>query len=281
MTEAVGGLDGVRRLLERPEFEVLPFSSVLEQVDFLPENATVTVTVSPAKGIEPTIRYAVELARRGFEVTPHLAAHSFQDRAHLAGAMATLEEAGIRRVFVIGGDAQQAGEFPDALSLIQAMEAMGEPMPAIGIAAYPDGHAFIPDDVLLQALKDKQPYASYMTTQMCFDPELISRWVRHVRDEDIMLPIRLGMPGVAPLTKLAGIAARIGVGDSVRFLAKHKGLLPALVGRGNYAPDELVAGLEAIVADPAAGVEGLHFYTFNQFESCESWRQDFLAAIEG
>lgn len=281
MTDALNELDGVRRLLERPEFEVLPFSSVIEQVGFLPENATVTVTVSPAKGIEPTIRYAVELADRGFEVTPHLAARSFEDRRQLAAAMAALAGAGIGRAFVVGGDEQEAGEFPDALSLIHAIEALGDPLPSMGIAAYPDGHAFIPDDVLLQALKAKQPYASYMTTQMCFDPAVISDWVHRVRDEGITLPIHLGMPGVAPITKLAGIAAKIGVGDSVRFLAKHKGLLPALVGRGNYAPDALVAGLEAVISDPVADVEALHFYTFNQVESCEAWRQDFLAAMQG
>lgn len=281
MTDALGELDGVRRLLERPEFEVLPFSSVIDQVGFLPESATVTVTVSPAKGIEPTVRYAVELAGRGFEVTPHLAARSFADRRQLENAMATLEEAGIGRAFVVGGDAQDPGGFPDALSLIHAMESLGRPLPQIGIAAYPDGHAFIPDDVLLQALKDKQPYAAYMTTQMCFDPGVISEWVRRMRDDGITLPIHLGMPGVAPITKLAGIAAKIGVGDSVRFLAKHSGLLTALVGRGNYAPDALVAGLEDVISDPAAEVEALHFYTFNQVESCESWRLDFLAAMQG
>lgn len=281
MTESLAELDGVRRLLERPEFEVLPFSSVIDQVGFLPESATVTVTVSPGKGIEPTIRYAVELAEQGFEVVPHLAARSVVDRDQLAEALATIEEAGIRRVFVIGGDEQDAGEFPDALSLIHAMESLGKPLPRLGIGAYPDGHAFIPDDVLLQALKDKQPYASYMTTQMCFDVGIISDWVHRMRTEGITLPIHLGMPGVAPITKLASIAAKIGVGDSVRFLAKHKGLLPALVGRGDYAPDALVAGLEDVISDPHSNVEALHFYTFNQVESCETWRQEFLSAIEG
>lgn len=281
MTDALNELDGVRRLLERPEFEVLPFSSVIDQVGFLPQNATVTVTVSPGKGIEPTIRYAVELAERGFEVVPHLAARSVADRDELTGVMATLREARIERVFVIGGDAQDAGEFPDALSLIHAMESIDESLPRLGIAAYPEGHPFIPDNVLLQALKDKQPYASYMTTQMCFDAGIILEWARRMRDEGIMLPICLGMPGAVPLTKLAGIAARIGVGDSVRFLARHKGLLPTLMGRIHYAPDALVAGLEAVISDPIADVEALHFYTFNQVESCETWRQEFLAGLQG
>lgn len=272
-----GPMDAVRDLWQKPEFEVLPFESAIEQVEHLPEGATITVTASPAKGIEPTLRYAAELARRGFEVVPHLAARSIHDEGHLEHALDTIGEAGIRHAFVIGGDAKEAGEFPDALSLIQAIEALEYPLPEMGIGAYPDGHAFIPNDVLRQALKDKQPYASYMTTQMCFDAEVISNWIADVRSDGITLPIHLGMPGVAPLHKLVSISAKIGVGDSARFLAKHPGLLR----RSTYSPDQLSEGLSEVISDPAAKIEALHFYTFNAVESCEAWRQDFLATLDG
>ncbi len=267
----------VRRLMEAPEFEVLPFRSTIEQVAFLPEGSTVTVTVSPAKGIEPTLRYSVELARLGFDVVPHLAARSIADEAQLVHAMDAITEAGIDRVFIIGGDETEPGEYFDALSLIQAIESLGYPLPTIGIGAYPDGHAFIPGEALRQALKDKQPYASYMTTQMCFDAEVISRWVADVRADGITLPIHLGLPGVAPLHKLISISAKIGVGDSVRFLSKHAGLLRRMI----YSPDDLASGLGDAIADPLANVEALHFYTFNQVQSCETWRQDWLEADAG
>lgn len=272
-----GSKEALSKVLQHSEFEVLPFKSAIEQVEHLPEGSTITVTVSPAKGIEPTVKYAIELAQRGFDVVPHLAARSIADEAHLSWVLGALAEAGIGRAFVIGGDETEASEFPDALSLIQAIEALGYPLPRIGIGAYPDGHAFIPDEVLRQALKDKQPYASYMTTQMCFDPEIISDWIADVRSDGITLPIHLGMPGVAPLHKLIGISTRIGVGDSIRFLSKHKGLLRQTM----YAPDDLAAGLGEVMADPAANIEALHFYTFNQVESCEAWRQDFLATLSG
>ncbi len=276
MEDKNGNMEAVRRLLLRPEFELLPFRSAIDQIDFLPEAATVTVTASPGKGIEPVLEYATELAQRGFEVVPHIAARSIGDQAHLSQVLDTLMEVEIRRIFVIGGDAREAGEYSDALSLIQAIQALGYPLPEIGIAAYPDGHAFIPDDVLRQALKDKQPYASYMTTQMSFDPALISKWVSDVRTDGITLPIHLGMPGVAPLHKLISISAQIGVGDSVRFLAKHKGFLR----RSTYSPDELIMGLGEVIADPSAKIEALHFYTFNQVESCEAWRMDWLATLD-
>jgi methylenetetrahydrofolate reductase (NADPH) len=269
-------MEAVQRLLLRPEFELLPLRSAIDQIDFLPEAATVTITASPAKGIDSALGYATELARQGFAVVPHLAARSIGDQEHLSQVLDTLTEADIRRIFVIGGDAKEAGEFPDALSLIQAIEALGYPLPEIGVAAYPGGHPFIPDDLLRQALKDKQPYASHMTTQMCFDPAIISNWISEVRADGITLPIHLGMPGVAPLRKLISISARIGVGDSVRFLSKHRGLLR----RRTYSPDKLIMGLADAIADPSAKIEALHLYTFNQVESSEAWRKDWLATLD-
>jgi len=273
MDDETENMEAVQRLLLRPEFELLPLRSAIDQIDFLPEAATVTITASPTKGIDSALGYATELAQRGFEVVPHIAARSIGDQEHLSQVLDTLAEADIRRIFVIGGDAKQAVEFSDALSLIQAIEALGHPLPEIGLAAYPGGHPFIPDDVLRQALKDKQPFASYMTTQMCFDPVIISNWIAEVRAAGITLPTHVGMPGVAPLHKLIGIAAQIGVGDSARFLLKNTGLLR----RSTYSPDKLIMGLTEVIADPTAKIEALHFYTFNQVESTEAWRKDWLA----
>ena len=66
----------------------------------------------------------------------------------------------------------------------------------------------------LRYLKAKQPYASYMITQMCFDPEVIVEWLRRVRAEGVDLPVHLGVPGVAERAKLLKIALKIGVGQS-------------------------------------------------------------------
>jgi len=268
--------EAVRSLFLKPEFEMLPFRSAIDQIDFLPEAATVTITASPAKGIEATLEYATKLAQRGFDVVPHIAARSIADGAHLSRILDTIAEADIGRIFVVGGDSTDAGDFPDGLSLIQAIESLDYPLPEIGVAAYPDGHPFISYEALRQALKDKQPYASYMTTQMCFDPAIISNWISDVRADGITLPIHLGMPGVAPLHKLIGISAKIGVGDSARFLSKHRGLLR----RSAYSPDKLIMGLADVIADPSAKVEALHLYTFNQVESTEAWRKDWLATLD-
>ncbi len=281
MMNTADEIESVRRLFLKPRFELLPFRSAIHQSEFLPEAAIVTITASPAKAIEPTLEYATKLAQRGFDVIPHIAARSVEDQAHLGRTLDTISQAGIGRIFVVGGDSTDPGDFPDGFSLIQAIAKLGHPRPEIGIPAYPDGHPFIPHETLRQALKDKQPYASYMTTQMCFDPVTISNWIADIRSDGITLPIHLGMPGVAQIRNLISISAKIGVGNSSRFLLRHRGLLSRLTRRNTYSPDRLAMGLSEVVADPRANVEALHIFTFNQVESFEAWRQDWLSAIDG
>lgn len=35
------------------------------------------------------------------------------------------------------------------------------------------------------------------------------------------------------------------------------------------------------VTDPEANVAGFHFYTFNEIDMTERWRQDMLAGLKG
>ena len=111
-----------------------------------------------------------------------------------------LTDAGITGAFVVGGDAQPAGEFFDALAVLQAMDEIGHNL-TVGITAYPEGHHVVPDEVMQQALVDKERHAAYMTTQMCFTPATIADWISTQRRQGIGLPISIGIPGVAELRR--------------------------------------------------------------------------------
>jgi methylenetetrahydrofolate reductase (NADPH) len=280
MVDESGGAAAVRRLLQSPEFELIPLPSVAKQIEFLPEAATVTVTSSPTRGLEPTLELAAELSRRGFTVIPHLAARSVTDRAHLSRIVQFLDSAGLGRVFIVAGDSKETGEFPDGLSLIRGMKDLGS-LPEIGIPAYPDGHPFISDEVLRRVLAEKQEDASYMTTQMCFDASTIADWISQTRSQNITLPLHIGIPGVASLQKLISVSAQIGVGQSARYLSRHTGLFRRLGPQSSFSPDQLIADLIGVITDPAADVEALHLYSFNQIESLEAWRTGWLAALAG
>jgi methylenetetrahydrofolate reductase (NADPH) len=271
--------DAIVALLRAPTFELIPLKNVHDQSAFLPAGATVSVTASPAKGIEATVELCEELRGRGFSPVAHLSARMIRDRDHLRSLLGRLAAAGVDRAFVVGGDADDPGDYPDGLSLLEAMADVGHPFTEIGVPCYPQGHPDIATDRLLAALAAKQPYASYMTTQMCFEPKAIGTFIAARRAAGITLPVHIGLPGVAELAKLAAISARIGVKDSRRFLSKNVRLVGQLVRPGGYRPDGLLESLAPVIADPLADIRDLHVYTFNQVETTEEWRARYLAAL--
>jgi methylenetetrahydrofolate reductase (NADPH) len=127
----------VLQLLAHPRFELIPLSNVDAQAGFLPPRATVSVTASPAKGMDATVDVAERLAARGFRVVAHLSARMIRDRAQLRDLLDRLAAAGIDRAFVVGGDADDPGEFPDGLSLLRAIADGGSQLRNIGVPGYP------------------------------------------------------------------------------------------------------------------------------------------------
>jgi methylenetetrahydrofolate reductase (NADPH) len=263
-----------------PTFELVPLKNALDQAGYLPPGARVSVTASPAKGIEATVGLCEQLQIAGFRAVPHLSARMVRDEAHLRDLIAWLEGAGVDRAFVVGGDAKEPGAYPDGLSLLRAIAEIGHPLTEIGIPCYPQGHPFIADEPLLNALRQKARFASYMTTQLCFDPSAIALWLTSRRAEGIDLPVHLGVPGVAEPHKLLAISARLGVADTHRFLAKNTRFVARLLRSGGfYRPDALLQGVASLIADPAAGIVDLHLYTFNAVAATERWRGRYLASL--
>jgi methylenetetrahydrofolate reductase (NADPH) len=272
-TEA--GRAALARVLADPTFELIPLKNAVEQASHLPAGRTVSVTASPGKAIEATVELAIELETMGLRAIPHLSARMIRDRAHLAAILDRLEDAGIDRAFVVGGDADEPGEFLDGLSLLRAMADLGRLPKEVGCPCYPEGHPDIPDDALLQALHAKAPFVQYLTTQLCFDAKAISAFIAARRAEGITLPVKLGIPGVAEMPKLLSISARIGVRDASRFVLKNARFVGALLRSGGlYRPTQLLKQLTPVIADPAADILGLHVYTFNNVPATEEWRRE-------
>lgn len=272
--------EALARLLIAPTFELVPLKSAIDQADHLPQGATVSVTASPAKGIEATVALCEALQGRGFRAVPHLSARMVRDRVHLRDLVERLEGAGVRRAFVVGGDEKEPGDYPDGLSLLREMAEIGHPLGEIGIPCYPQGHAFIADRPLLEALRAKAEFASYMTTQLCFDPGAIATWIAARRAEGLQLPVHVGVPGVAEPHRLLAITARIGVADTHRFLSKNIRFVARLMRSGGfYRPDALLEGIAPHAADSAAGIVDIHLYTFNAVDATEKWRRVYLARM--
>jgi methylenetetrahydrofolate reductase (NADH) len=149
----------------------------------------------------------------------------------------------------------------------------------IGITGYPESHHLIDDETTIQAMFAKAPMATYIVSQICFDPEVIGTWVARVRERGTHLPIWIGLPGSVPNAKLLRISMKIGLGESARFLRAHRAWLRRLVTR-TFTPDPLVRGLAPLYADPEAGIGGFHLYTFNELERTERWRRQQIERLQ-
>jgi methylenetetrahydrofolate reductase (NADPH) len=288
--EDKGAGDGSRvalgEVLARPRYEMFPVEGIEDLVAGLPKEAKVTVTCSPTRGIESTLLLTERLVERGLRVVPHISARLVTDEAHLEEILRRLEGLGVREVFVVGGDAKKpVGPFSDAFELLCAMSEMGHDFEHVGIAGYPEGHPVIGDDNLRWALREKLPFATYIVSQMCFDPRVIVDWVVDIRRRGIQIPVIVGVPGVVDKKRLFQVSRKIGVGDSARFLRKHTNLVVSLLAgffrSGGYNPDRLVKELAPYVGDQDYNIAGFHVYTFNQVESTEEWRHQMLRPDEG
>ncbi len=71
------------------------------------------------------------------------------------------------------------------------------------------------------------------------------------------------------------MATKIGVGDSTKFLIKHKGTFARLYS-GGFTCEKFIEACAKTAADPAMLVEGMHIFTFNQVAETEKWRADLL-----
>ena len=285
-TRRLGRLDRPSRqalvaFLSSPRYEVLPTDDVEERVlAVVPREVTITVTASPRRGIEATIDLAERLGRQGYQVVPHISARLIRDDAHLREVLARVAAIGRREIFVIAGDAKEpAGQFPDSVSLLTALMSEPHGMREIGVTGYPERHSFIDDDLTIQAMWDKRRIATYIVSNLCFDPRVVKKWIGRVRRRGVQLPIHIGLAGVADPAKLLRISTRIGVVDSARFLRGHSNWFLRMVQPGGYDPGRLTTGLLPDLAMPDRKIAGLHVFTFNEIEPTERWRQETLARL--
>lgn len=257
---------------DRARFEVLPFDDIVEEAARLPRAVRVAVTCSPKHGPDRGLETAARLRQLGHSLTVHVAARMVRDRDHLDGLLAGMADAGIGDLFLIGGDVEEpVGEYSSAGELLALVAGHPDRPELIGVAGYPEGHPLISDDELERALSAKARLADYVVTQMCFDADTLRGWIDRERERGIDLPVVIGMPGKVTRRKLLRMSARIGVGPSLDFLRKQRGLR-ALLSRRSTA-DRLFEGVAPLLGDARLAVEGFQYFTFNELLQTWEWHQ--------
>jgi methylenetetrahydrofolate reductase (NADPH) len=257
---------------DRARFEVLPFKGIDDQAERLPRPVRLTVTCSPAHGPDHAVEVASRLRKLGHSVTVHVAARMVRDRPHLDALLAGIADADCEGLFLIGGDVERpVGAYSSAVELLPLVAEHPQRPRTIGIAGYPEGHPLISHRELEDALREKRRHADYVTTQMCFDPDALRAWIVRQRERGMTLPVLIGMPGQVARRQLIKVSARIGVGPSLRFVRKQRGLR-SLLSRRSTA-DRLYGEFAPMLDDAGLEVLGFQYFTFNALIDTWDWHQ--------
>jgi methylenetetrahydrofolate reductase (NADPH) len=231
----------------------------------LPPATPVYLTAVPT--IEPgeLVTAAAALRKAGLEPVAHVAARRLASTDQLSELLIGLRmEADIRRLLVIGGDADYCGPFADALAVIQKGRLREAGIEEIGIGGYPEGHPRIAHGRLEAALDQKIAAARaaglrvVIVSQFSFSGDRILAWLRQLRACGIAVPVKVGVAGPANVTALLRYAKRCGVSASLRGLMS--GAATGLIGQlaGHAGPDRIIATLAE------AGDLGIapHYFSF-------------------
>ena len=233
------------------------------------------VSAVPTRPRADQLDTAARLAAAGFEPVPHIAARGFASGTELDHHLGRLaDDAGVRRVLVIGGDfAAPVGPFHAAVEVIDSGILQARDIVEVGIAGYPDGHPRLAPIELARALAVKVEAAAetglavHIVTQFGFSAGAILAWIGRLRDQGIDLPVRVGLAGPATLTGLLRYARICGVTASAQGLVRHTGLAKHLFGM--VTPDTVLRPLAEAAAE--RGEVAPHIFSFGGLAAAVRW----------
>lgn len=249
------------------------------------EIAAIAEIVAPGTAIYlsslPRVDHARQLAAAtnvraaGLEPVLHISARKFVSEAQLKDYLAAAQgEAGVVRCLIIAGDINvPRGPFASSLSLMQSAAFRSAGLKEVDIAGYPDGHPFLSQADLAQALKAKLAVARqdgvvpHIVTQFSFDAAAIVRWHAWLREIAPEVPVHIGLAGPANANTLLQFALRC----SVNLPLRHANTAAKLLG--GVSPDGIVAALAAGLPAAEAGSTrlALHFYSFGGLARTAAW----------
>ncbi len=212
----------------------------------------------------------------GFEPMPHLSARRIESRVALERFLErAASEAGVAKCLLIAGDlSAPAGPYADSTSIIETglLERFG--IKVVGIGGHPEGHPVMSSDDRWQALERKcraiesRGMAPLIITQFAFDADIVLAWLNVLRARGINVPVLVGVPGPASITRLLRYAAMCGVGASASMLARYGVSIGRLLGTAGpeVFVDQLVSGRTA-----GHGQISPHFFPFGGIAPSLDW----------
>ena len=225
---------------------------------------------------------AKRLSDEGFAVMPHFPARIIKDQAVLQDWISMYQnEAGVDEALLLaGGSTKQIGKYNSSMQLIESGLFDKAGFKRLHVAGHPEGNKDIDPDGgiknVSEALSWKQAFSNRtdasmaITTQFCFDADVVKKWADSIKVNGIDIPIHIGIAGPAKLQTLLKYSIECGVGASMKVLTKRakditKLLLP-------YKPTQILGDLGAFKAEnPELNIEQVHFFPLGGIKQTADW----------
>jgi methylenetetrahydrofolate reductase (NADPH) len=242
---------------------------------FLPAESSIYISQVPTATLAQVLKTALAVQAAGFQATPHLVARRINYPETLRTALAELVAHGVEQVLLVAGDTEHpAGEYESTLDVLASGLIEKSGIKRIGIAGYPEGQRGIGHGMLGHALKIKQAFADrtglpvFIVTQFGFNGNALRDWEPELARIDVRLPIRAGIAGPTPLSKLIKYAMRCGIGASLRTVMRN---LSAVSGIAELAttPEQHVMRLMQLPG--STRVIAPHFFSFGGALETAEW----------
>ena len=255
--------------------------------DILPKSTRVYLAHLQDADITEMVPAAKKLNDEGFTVMPHIPARVIKNKAMLGDWLSMYQnEAGVDEALLIaGGSPKPIGDYDSSIKLIESGLFDLAGFKRLHIAGHPEGNKDIDPDGEIknvsEALSWKQEFSKRtdasmaITTQFCFDANVVKKWMDDIKDDGIDIPIHIGIAGPAKLQTILKFSIECGIGSSMKILTKRakditKLLLP-------YEPTQVLKELAEYKAkDPKFNIEQVHFFPFGGVKQTSDWVREVL-----
>ena len=274
----------VKGFLKEYSIEVMPRTACRVN-DFrvlLPQGTRVYIAHIEGTNIRDMVATARRLSENGFNVMPHFPARLIKNHTELQNWIDLYQaEAGVTQALVLAGSkSKPLGIFDNSIQLIETGMFDKAGFTHLHVAGHPEGNRDIDPNggskLTDAALKRKQSFSEYsdakmaIVTQFTFEAEPIIKWVKHLANIGITLPIHIGIAGPARLQTLIKFGIACGVGPSLKVLQKRSRDVSKLL-----LPFEPYNVLKKLANHKASNsefkIERVHFFPLGGIEQCALW----------
>ena len=251
----------------------------------LPKETYVYIAHLEGTEIRSMIETADRLNKLKFNVVPHFPARLIENRKVLEEWVKNYADIGINKALILAGSpTSPIGDFESSMDLISTGVFDKYEFSEIFCAGHPEGNKDIDidgsDANLMDAIKWKNDFAERtqiklsLTTQFCFEIEPIRAWENRLAEENITLPINIGVAGPAKLQTMIKFALMCGVGPSIRVLEKRAKDLTKLILP--YSPKKFLTELLSYKKEnKKSNIQSVHFFPLGGIKKTT----EFLAEI--